>query len=51
MSKRGKRKPKRKAITDPELIGLARLLRKRKPTGGFVMLSEYARLKGVAGIR
>jgi hypothetical protein len=49
MSGKTKRKPvKRDNKPDQEL---ARLLRKRRPTGGFVMLSGYARVKGVAGIR
>ena len=47
-------KPKRKPTPTrekPDDTELARLLRKRKPRGGFVMLSGYARVKGVAGIR
>jgi hypothetical protein len=31
----------------PDDTGLARLLRKRKPTGGVVLLAKYARTKGV----
>lgn len=37
--------------TTADNTGLARLLRRRKPTGGLVMLSGYARVKGVTGIR
>ena len=46
-----KRKPTPKRDNKQDQTGLARLLRKRRPTGGFVMLSGYATVKGVAGIR
>jgi hypothetical protein len=52
MSAKTKRKPTPKRDDKQDQNdGLARLLRKRRPTGGFVMLSGYARVKGVAGIR
>ena len=44
-------KPAPKRDNKQDQTGLARLLRKRRPTGGFVMLSGYARLKGTTGIR
>jgi hypothetical protein len=51
MSDKTKRKPTPKRDDEQNQTGLARLLRKRRPTGGFVMLSGYARVKGVTGIR
>jgi hypothetical protein len=50
MSKQ-KRKPTPKRDDKQDQTGLARLPRKRRPTGGFVMLSGYARMKGTTGIR
>jgi hypothetical protein len=35
-------------ISSTEDIGLALLLRKRRPRGGFVVLAKYSRLKSVA---
>ena len=40
-----RRPPKREKPTD---TGLARILRKRRPKGGFVVLAKYGRLKSVA---
>jgi hypothetical protein len=45
MIEKRKRKPKREK---PDDYGLERLLRKRKPRGGFVVFSKYIRLKSVA---
>ena len=46
MSKQ-KRKPTQKR-DKPDDTGLAVLLRKRRPRGGFVVLAKYSRLKSVA---
>jgi hypothetical protein len=51
MSAKTKRKPTPKRDNKQDQTGLDKLLRKRRPTGGFVMLSGYARLKGTTGIR
>jgi hypothetical protein len=42
-----KRKPTPKR-DKPNDFGLAVLLRKRRPRGGFVVLAKYSRLKSVA---
>jgi hypothetical protein len=42
-----KRKPTPKR-NKPDDTGLALLLRKRRPRGGFVVLAKYSRLKSVA---
>jgi hypothetical protein len=47
MSAKTKRKPV-KRDKPPDDIGLALLLRKRRPRGGFVVLAKYSRLKSVA---
>ena len=51
MSKQTKHKPTQKHDDKQNQTGLDKLLRKRRPTGGFVMLSGYARVKGVTGVR
>lgn len=43
--KRSKPTPKRDKA---ESTGLDRILRQRKPRGGFVVLAKYSRLKSVA---
>jgi hypothetical protein len=48
MSCKIKRKPAKRDGDKPDNSGLARLLRKRKPIGGVVMLAKYNRLKNVA---
>ena len=45
--KQTKRKPTQKP-DQPTDTGLARILRKRRPKGGFVVLAKYSRLKNVA---
>jgi hypothetical protein len=40
--------PEKRYADKPDNSGLARLLRKRQPKGGFVLLAKYAKLKGVA---
>ena len=47
MSERRKRKPATKRDEKPDNSGLIRLLRKRRPTGGIVLLARYAKPKGV----
>jgi hypothetical protein len=46
MSAKTKRKPVKRDKQDD--IGLALLLRKRRPRGGFVVLAKYSPLKSVA---
>jgi len=47
MSDKQKRKPA-KPRNKPDDTGLALILRKRRPRGGFVVLAKYSRLKSVA---
>jgi hypothetical protein len=46
----GMKREKRKPVKHEKLdnYGLARILRKRKPRGGFAALSKYIRLKSMA---
>jgi hypothetical protein len=46
MSAKTKRKPVKR--DEPTDTGLALILRKRRPKGGFVVLAKYSRLKNVA---
>jgi hypothetical protein len=48
VNKQTKRKPTPKRQHKPDDTGLALLLRKRRPRGGFVVLAKYSRLKSVA---
>jgi hypothetical protein len=43
-----KPRPKKRDTDKSDSSGLARILRKRRPTGGIVLLAKYARMKGVA---
>jgi hypothetical protein len=47
MNTKTKLKPTRRR-DKPDDTGLAMLLRKRRPRGGFVVLAKYSRLKSVA---
>jgi hypothetical protein len=46
VNKQTKRKPTKREKA--ESTGLDRILRQRKPRGGFVVLAKYSRLKSVA---